>query len=71
LAIVPRRRLWGIVYPTVFFVLIAFLLAPFDRLTVGDALIVLLVVCSWWAVWGLIAWMLSRPLRTRRRARRR
>jgi hypothetical protein len=71
LATVPRRRLWGIVYPTVFFLLIAFILAPLERLSLGDALIVLLVICAWWGVWGLLAWLLSRTPRTRRKARRR
>jgi hypothetical protein len=68
---VPRRRLWGLLYPASFVLLIAFLVAPLEKLGLRDFALIALVSIAWWGIWGLIAWLLARPPRMRRRSRRR
>lgn len=70
LARVPRRRLWVVLYPATYVLLLAFLLAPFDGLSWRDGAIVALVSAGWWGVWGGIAWLLARKPARRRLVRR-
>lgn len=60
---VPRRQLWGVLYPLSYVLGIGYLaliLGPLDRqawLAIG------LVSAGWWGVWGLVTWLLVRRSR--------
>lgn len=52
------RRLWGILYPLSFLLMITYLIVIIGGLKRDDLLVLVGVSACWWGVWGFLVWML-------------
>jgi hypothetical protein len=68
--LLPRRRFWGVVYPASYVLTLAALLGVSGAITAGNVLIAIGISAGWWALWGLLVWLIV-GARSPRRAQRR
>ena len=64
------RRFWGIFYPLVYVLGMAYLAIIISPLDSSEVLLFLGISAIWWGVWGLLAWILLGFPRFWRRGRR-